>query len=166
MKAAASTVLCACLLLSAGVSAEPRTVEASVVIPASPTEAIDAFLTDAGLTGWWQVSRSLVERKVGGVWSISWDDWGAEETQHAWTGVIEALSPTRVVIGRLVMNEPDRPLFGPLELEIEAVPADGGTRVIVYHRGYRDGADWDWMHDTVVRGWAHVLGDLRDWYSD
>ena len=139
------------LVIAANGFAQTRTVEATIDVAAAPADVIDAFLEADGLSGWWLVSRSLVERRVGGVWSISWDDWGEEKTQHAWTGVIETLTPTRVVIARLVMNEPDRPLFGPLTLEIVADPIPGGSRVTVRHGGYRTGGDWDWMHDTVVR---------------
>lgn len=158
-------VVGAIVLCTGELPAQTRTVEASIEIAGSPSAAIDAFLTDEGLSGWWAVSRSLVERRVGGVWSISWDDWGEEKTQHAWTGVIETLTPTRVVIGHLVMNEPNRPLFGPLTLEIRATPSGEGSRVTVYHGGYRRGDDWDWMHDTVIAGWDHVLGDLRAWFE-
>ena len=153
------------LAVTANVLAQTRTVEATVEVEAAPEAVIDAFLDPNGLSGWWLVSRSLVERRVGGVWSISWDDWGEEKTQHAWTGVIETLTPTRVVIARLVMNEPDRPLFGPLTLEIAAESIPGGSRVTVRHGGYRSGKDWDWMHDTVVLGWDHVLGDLQAWFA-
>ena len=40
-----------------------------------------------------------------------------------------------------------------------------GCGVTVYHGGYRRGGDWDWMHDTVVAGWDHVLGDLQGWFA-
>ena len=153
------------LAVTGNVCAQTRTVEATIEVEATPSEVIDAFLDPDGLSGWWLVSRSLVERKIGGVWSISWDDWGEDKTQHAWTGVIETLTPTRVVIARLVMNEPVRPLFGPLTLEIAAEPIAGGSRVTVRHGGYRSGPDWDWMHDAVVKGWDHVLGDLQAWFA-
>ena len=100
-----------------------RSVDTEVVIAASPEKVLQAFLNDDDLKAWWKVSRSLVEPEAGGVWSISWDDWGQEKTQHAWSGVIEEITPNRLVIGRLVMNEPGRPWLGPMQLEITLRPA-------------------------------------------
>jgi uncharacterized protein YndB with AHSA1/START domain len=144
-------------------ASETRSVETTRIISASPEEVLDAFIDDTGLKGWWKVSRSLVERKQGGVWSITWDDWGEEKTQHAWIGVIEELTPNRLLIGNLVMMEPDMPLFGPMQLEISVEPAAGGTSVTVSHRGYRYGDHWDTMFELVINGWDHVLGDMETW---
>jgi hypothetical protein len=63
------------------------------------------------------------------------------------------------------MIEPERPLFGPLELEIVVTPAKEGTSLTVYHRGYQSGEHWDWMHDTVETGWQHVLDDMQQWFQ-
>lgn len=145
-------------------NAGTRTVEKQVLIPASPERALRAFVDSADLRGWWNVSRSLVQEQPGGVWSVVWDNYGEDRTQHSWVGVVEELSPRRLRIGHLVMIEPGRPLFGPLELEIVAEPAEGGSTLTIYHRGYRSGEDWDWMHDVVDEGWDHVLGDLLQWF--
>jgi uncharacterized protein YndB with AHSA1/START domain len=150
-------------LTSALAGTETRTVETTRVISASPQEVLDAFVVDGDLKAWWNVSRSLVERKQGGVGSITWENWGEEQTQHAWIGVIEEIAPNRLLIGHLVMIEPDMPLFGPMQLEISVKPAAGGTSVTVSHRGYQYGDHWDTIHDLVVNGWDHVLGDLEIW---
>lgn len=145
---------------------EPRTVEASVLLDASPEEAVDSFLDPGSLAGWWQVSRSHVDPRIGGVWAITWDDWGTEKTHHAWTGIIRELSATRLVIDPLVMDEPNRPLFAPLTLDVSAEAEGSGSRLTVRHGGYRSGSDWDFIHDAVVVGWEHVLGDLKAWLGD
>ena len=148
----------------ASAGAQTRTVETTVHVAASPEQVLRAFIDAGDLEGWWKVSRSLVEPEPGGVWSVTWDDYGEAKTQHSWVGVVEEVGPRRMMIGHLVMIEPDRPLFGPLQLEIVAEPANGGTSLTVYHRGYRSGEQWDWMHDTVVAGWQHVLGDMQQWF--
>ena len=141
-----------------------RTVTTTVEVAALPADVLRAFLDDAELKGWWKVTRSLVEARQGGVWSISWDNYGEAKTHHSWSGVIEELDDDHLVIGKLVMNEPDRPLFAPLTLEITVTPAANGTTLTVNHHGYQRGVDWDWMYATVVAGWQHVLGDLQAWY--
>ena len=125
--------------------AEQRSVITTRHMPAAPAKVLQAFLNEDDLKAWWQVSRSLVEPANGGIWSISWDNWGEEKTQHAWSGVIDTLSDRRLVIGRMVMNEPDMPLLGPMQLEIEVAAAEGGSTVTVTHRGYEYGEHWDKM---------------------
>ena len=159
------------LLLLLGFSATladtgTRSVDTEVLISASPEKVLQAFLNDDDLKAWWKVSRSLVESEAGGVWSISWDDWGQEKTQHAWSGVIEEITPNRLVIGRLVMNEPGMPLLGPMQLEFTLRPAEGGTLLSLSHRGYHYGDHWDTMYDLVVQGWDHVLGDMQAWFQE
>ena len=50
---------------------ETRSVDTEIVIAASPEDVLQAFLSDDDLKAWWNVSRSLVESKQGGVWSIT-----------------------------------------------------------------------------------------------
>lgn len=145
---------------------ETRSVDTQVVISASSDKVLEAFLNDDDLKAWWKVSRSLVEPKTGGIWSITWDDWGPEKTQHAWIGVIEEITPNRLVVGHLVMIEPDMPLLGPMQLEITVSPAEGGTSLSLSHRGYRYGEHWDSIYDAVVQGWDHVLGDMQEWVQE
>jgi len=142
-----------------------RSVDTEVVVSASPEKVLQAFLNDDDLRAWWKVSRSLVEPEAGGVWSITWDDWGPEKTQHAWSGVIAEITPNRLVIGRLVMNEPGMPLLGPMKLEITLQQAEGGTLLSLSHRGYHYGEHWDTMYDLVVQSWDHVLGDMQAWFQ-
>jgi uncharacterized protein YndB with AHSA1/START domain len=148
---------------TAGADGETRSVNTEVFISASPEDVLHAFVDDDDLRAWWKVSRTLVEPEAGGVWSISWDDWGEEKTQHSWSGVIEVLSPNRLVIDRLVMNEPNMPLLGPMRLEIRVKPVAGGTLLSLSHSGYRYGDHWDKMYELVVQGWDHVLGDMEAW---
>jgi len=145
---------------------ESRSVDTTATMPATPDKVIQAFLSDDDLKAWWKVSRSLVEGEVGGIWSVTWDDWGPEKTQHAWIGVIETITPQRLVVGHLVMIEPDMPLMGPMRLEISVRPVTGGSTVMISHQGYRYGDHWDWMYDAVVQGWDHVLGDMQVWFEE
>jgi uncharacterized protein YndB with AHSA1/START domain len=140
-----------------------RTVETTQELGVPPERAIQAFLRDEDLRGWWKVSRSLVDPRPGGVWTIVWDAYGDPPTNHMWAGTIRELDETRLLIAPMVQNEPDRPLFGPLQLEIFAEPASDGCRLTVLHHGYQHGEHWDWLHEAVVNGWVAVLADMKDW---
>jgi len=153
-------------LSAAFADTETRSVDTEVIMSTSPEQVLDAFLNDDDLKAWWKVSRTLVEPKTGGVWSVTWDDWGSAKTQHAWIGVIETLTANRLVIGHLVMIEPGMPLLGPMQLEIRVRPAESGTLLSLSHRGYGYGEHWDTMYDAVVNGWDHVLGDMQAWFQE
>ena len=150
----------------ASADGETRSVITTREMPANPDEALAAFVDEGDLAAWWKVTRSLVEPENGGVWSIAWDQWGAEGTHHSWTGVIEEIAPDRLVISRMVMVEPDMPLLGPMRLEIAVEPTAGGSRLTVTHSGYGYGGHWDKMYDLVVNGWDHVLGDMEEWFKE
>jgi uncharacterized protein YndB with AHSA1/START domain len=163
-------LLCAALTTSTACATvetegDGRDVVTTATIPAPPERVLHAFLDTDDLAGWWKVSRSSVDPRIGGTWAVTWDDYGDEKTNHVWTGVIREIGPRRVLIDNVVMVEPGRPLFAPLQLEIVVRPADAGSHLEVVHRGYGYGTDWDWIHAVVVDGWEHVLGDLRDWFA-
>ncbi len=160
-----SFILCTGLTLALA-DTETRSVDTTVTISATPESVLQAFVNGDDLQAWWKVSRSLVERKVGGVWSITWDDWGPNKTQHAWIGIIETITPQKLVIGHLVMIEPGIPLMGPMQLEVSVIPAPGGSILTLSHRGYRYGDHWDSMYDAVVQGWDHVLGNMQVWFEE
>ena len=144
---------------------ETRSVVTTRTMPAGPEAVIEAFIEGDQLADWWQVTRSLVTAEKDGVWSIAWDDWPPDGTHHSWSGSIIEISSDRLVIGRMVMNEPDMPLLGPMQLEISAVASDGGSSVTVTHSGYGYGGHWDTMYELVVQGWDHVLGDMQNWFD-
>ncbi len=142
-----------------------REVVTTVIIAAQPERVLQAFLDGDDLRGWWKVSRSLVKQEPGGTWAVTWDDYGEERSSHVWTGVIQEIGPRRLLIGDMVLVEPGRPLFAALQIEIIVEPADTGCALTVIHRGYRYGADWDWIHEIVIAGWQHVLGDLQAYFA-
>ena len=147
-------------------STATRTVETSVRIDdVAPERVIEAFVRHDDLASWWRVTRSLVEPVPGGLWCVTWDEHGEHGTHHSWCGVVYERAARRLVIAPLVQNEPVRPLFGPLTLEIFAAPVTGGASLTVRHHGYQRGEDWDWLHDAVVTGWADVLVDLKAWFD-
>jgi uncharacterized protein YndB with AHSA1/START domain len=142
-----------------------RDVVTTIEISASPERVLRAFLDEDDLASWWKVSRSLVEERRGGTWAVAWDRYGNEQSSHVWTGVIREVGPRRLIIGEMVLVEPDRALFAPLQLELETEPAENGCVLRIVHRGYQSGdADWEWAHEAVVAGWEHAAADLRDWF--
>jgi uncharacterized protein YndB with AHSA1/START domain len=138
-----------------------RSVRAEAEVRATPERAIDAFLRIDALRAWWGVERGLVEPHPGGLFALAW-----KITEHGFgfvtTGVIEELDPQRrLVIGRYTYFHPERSILGPMTLTVEAEPrSPRSTLVRVTQDGYRDGADWDWYHDSVRVAWPQVVTDV------
>ena len=155
------------LASSAMAQSGDRSVIATHHMPATPDQVLQAFINESDLAGWWLTTRSLVEPKKGGLWAITWNDWGEEKTHHSWTGVISEISSDRLLVSPMLMTEPNMPLLGPMSLEIIVEAAEGGgTNVTVTHAGYGYGGHWDEMYELVVAGWDHVLGDMRSWFAE
>lgn len=159
------TTLLLCLSAKADESSL-RTIETSAYINAKPDRVLRAFYTPEDLSAWWLVSRSLTGANKGNLWSIVWENYGQDKTHHVWSGVVSESSNHRFIVSDLVMIEPERPLFGPMQLEIIALADGEGTRLTVLHHGYQYGEHWDWSHKVVVGGWKKALAELAAWFEN
>ena len=159
----------ASLLICLSVKADDlrsRTIETSVYIAAKPERVLRAFYSPDDLSAWWLVSRSLTSNIKDQLWSIVWEDYGQEKTHHVWSGVVSESNSHRLVISNMVMIEPERPLFGPMQLEIIALAEGAGTRLTILHHGYQYGEHWNWSHEVVVEGWKKALAELSVWFEE
>ena len=122
-----------------------RSVHAETSIESDPGNIIPAFVEQPHLRGWWGVSRSLVEPKPRGIWTLAWqiNDTGI---RYISSGTIEKLIPHEYLrIHKMVYLNPDREILGPMELEVQVSRSDEShTRVSVLQSGYQYGGDWDW----------------------
>lgn len=150
---------------SHAVDGSSRTIETSGYIAAKPERVIEAFTSKEDLAAWWLVSRSLTSPAKGAIWTVVWENYGQDKTHHVWSGVVSESSKHHLIISDLVMIEPERPLFGPMQLEIIALADGEGTRLTVLHHGYQYGEHWDWSHKVVVGGWKKALGELAAWFE-
>ena len=69
-----------------------RKVEATVEIQSPPERAIRAFTEFSMLHDWWGVERCLIEKKIGGLYSLV---WGISNSgmKYISTGTIKAFDP-------------------------------------------------------------------------
>ena len=143
-----------------------RKVEVTVHIQTSPEEVIRAFTDQAMLSGWWQVQRSLIEPKRGGVYTLAWN---ITQTGFGYvsSGVVTAYHANReLIIGDLVYLNPERPILGPMSLTVRARRKDDLTEVYICQDGYRSGKDWDWYYEAVKYAWPVVLQNLKVYLED
>jgi uncharacterized protein YndB with AHSA1/START domain len=140
-----------------------RNVQTTIIIDASPDKVLAAFTTPSHLHQWWNVERSLIDLKEGGLYSLVWEISG-NGMRYVTTGIIKEYLPAcQLRISNLVYFNPDRPILGPLELLILTTPEDDKTTLTVIQSGYQKGADWEWYYNAVNVAWPEVLKQLKSY---
>jgi uncharacterized protein YndB with AHSA1/START domain len=139
-----------------------RKVELTISIDVSPEKAIMAFLDSPMLNKWWQVERSLIEKRIGGVYTLAW-----QVTKNGFgyvsTGIIKNYEPLSILeIEKFVYMSPERTLLGPMSLTIKATESEGKTELYLCQDGYQSGDDWDWYYDAVSQAWPLVVKSLKE----
>lgn len=141
-----------------------RKVRAECEVDAAAEEVIAAFLEPEALRAWWNVERALIEPEVGGIYALAWGitDRGF---QYVTTGIVEALDRSgHLRIGRYTYFHPQRGIFGPMTLTVEALCRNGGlTAMCITQDGYRQGADWDWYYAAVDQAWPQVAKGIAQY---
>jgi len=134
-----------------------RMAEASSTISAPPELVLEQFLSVPAMCEWWGAARGLVEPRTGGAWAMAWDE-SSDGYRHVSAGIVADLVPAaRLVLESFLYFHPGRPVLGPTRLEIRAEWLEMGTLLRVRQEGFGEGADWDWYHDVVVKGWPAAL---------
>ena len=141
-------------------------VEVTICIDTSPERIIQAFTDNSMLHEWWDVERALIEKCIGGVYTLAWNitDKGFG---YISTGIIKDYEPGSIIeIGHLVYLNPNRSLLGPMTLTIKATVKDGRTELYLRQDGYQNGADWDWYYQAVTHAWPVVVKKLKDYLEE
>jgi uncharacterized protein YndB with AHSA1/START domain len=134
-------------------------VRKTVTVDCTVEEAFRVFTADA--TSWWPVETHSIHQSVkevvfephagGEVYEIA----ESGERGH-WATVLEWDPPSRLVLAWNILSAEAEPT----EVEVRFLPADGGTRVELEHRGWErlaeGGAEKRASYDT---GWDFVLGE-------
>lgn len=141
-----------------------RYVQANVVMPMTPEEVMDAFIVQRHLKAWWQVSRSHIELRPGGVYTLVWQR-DSSCLNYVSTGIVKEYLPgCQLVIEKMMYVNPERGIFGPMELSVMVTPEeDHTTTLTVVQSGYQDGTDWDWYYEAVKKAWPAALEQARDY---
>ncbi len=137
-----------------------RKVEVNARINTSPNRIIEAFVHPTMLSSWWNVQRSLIEHKEGGLYMLAWNI-SENGFGYVSTGTIAKYLPDRLLsISNYTYLNPVRSLLGPMRLTIEATKMDDGSSLYLCQDGYQRGGDWDWYYDSVKQAWPIVTQSL------
>jgi len=140
-----------------------RTVKSTIVINKNPDVVLKAFTDPVHLKNWWGVERSLIELKKGGLYSLVWQI-GDQGMGYVSTGIVgEYIPACQLKVESMVYFNPQRPIFGPMELLVLATPENKSTTLTIVQSGYREGPDWDWYYNAVKDAWPLVAGKIKEY---
>lgn len=140
-----------------------RTVEASVIINKPPAAVLAAFTEQQHLHNWWHVSKSLIELRKGGLYSLTWQA-NHDALSFVSSGTVgEYLPGCQLRIDNLVYINLERAILGPMQLLIMTTPEKGKTVLDIIQSGYQQGPDWDWYYEAVKAAWPAVAQQIRDY---
>ncbi|MBC5773274.1 SRPBCC domain-containing protein [Pontibacter sp. KCTC 32443] len=139
-----------------------RKVEATISIKTSPASVIAAFIDEKLLCGWWGVERSLIERKVGGLYVLTWNIT-KEGFGYISSGTIRTYQPDALlIVENLVYLNPVKPILGPMVLTVSATQENNSTTTLyLCQEGYQQSPGWDWYYEAVSQAWPVVLETLK-----
>jgi uncharacterized protein YndB with AHSA1/START domain len=139
-----------------------KAVETRIDVATSPDSALRAFLDLDAIKKWWHVERGLLEPREGGVWAFAWER-SEQGFKYVITGRIGLIQPgRRLMITEMLYFNPDRPIFGPMSLTVEAVLKGAGCELTIVQDGYGEGPDWEWYYKVVRWAWPEVAKEIKE----
>lgn len=138
-----------------------RFVESSIRIKASVDEILNALLEEEHLKAWWGVNSSLIEKKDGGIYCVTW-----LKSEHG----IKFISTGRIKLydrhshlhlEDLIYINSERPIMGPFTLQYNIEAENNYCNLNVRQGGFEKGAEHEWYYKAVMDGWPEALIMLK-----
>lgn len=140
-----------------------RKVEVTIDINSSPKAIISAFTDPDKLRDWWNVEKTLINKKVGGLYTLTWN-LSEKGFGYVSTGTIKEYHPDKIlVIENFVYLNPDKSFLGPMTLTVRIKEKGNTTEVYLCQDGYQNGTDWDWYYNTVKQAWPTVMQTFKNY---
>jgi len=143
-----------------------KKVEVNTQVRTSPKNVIQAFTDPTMLKEWWGVEKSLIQKKVGGLYTITWKVT-ENGIGYVSSGIIKKYHPEKeLVIGDFVYLNPEKTYLGPMTLTIRAEENNGMSEVYLCQDGYQEGDSWDWYYQAVVEAWPMMMKELKKYLEN
>lgn len=140
-----------------------RKVEVTTTIQTTPEKIISAFTEPEMLKDWWNVERTLIDKKPGGVYVLAWNI-SEKGFGFVSSGIIKEYKPASLLaIDNFVYLNPEKPFLGPMSLTVSAKRKEGNAELYLCQDGYQSGSDWDWYYEVVKQAWPAVVKMLRNY---
>jgi uncharacterized protein YndB with AHSA1/START domain len=106
-----------------------RKVEVSMEIYTEPERIVQAFADPVMLRDWWGVERALIEKRIGGLYTLAWNitDKGFGFIS---SGLIKNYQPDSILeIGDFIYLNPGISILGPMALTVRAKAKRDGSEL-------------------------------------
>jgi uncharacterized protein YndB with AHSA1/START domain len=150
------------LLLPLATPAAERSIDKSIVVPATLDQAWDAWTTREGIISFF-APDAKIEPKVGGAFHIYINPLAEPGMKGADDMKFMALQPKQML--SFDWNAPPHLAEARQQRTFVVVRfasvSDKETRVSLHHTGWGDGGDWDKAYAYFDKAWGNVLANLR-----
>ena len=150
------------MLIALAAAAAERSIDRSIVVPATLDQAWDAWTTREGITSFF-APDARIEPKVGGAFHVYINPLaepgmkGADDTRFL------ALQPKRMLSfdWNAPPNLPEARQQRTFVVLRFTPVSEKETRVTLHHTGWGDGGEWDKAYAYFDRAWDGVLANLK-----
>lgn len=136
-------------------------VTSEIRINATVTEILDALLDLNHLKAWWGVDSALIEKKDGGIYTITWlkSEHGIKFIS---TGRIKLYDKhSHLHLEDMVYLNSEKPILGPFTIQYNVKKHKAYCMLSVRQGGFEKGEEKEWYYQAVLNGWPEALIMLK-----
>ena len=157
--------------MAMGANAKILEVTRTQLIQAPPARVMQAFFTDADLTGWWSVTRAFAVPRPLGMYAIEWPSTDFKDEilgrlGGAFHGTVMDFRPgASFLLAEVYWQPPDGDPIGPMALEVQCRPHGNGrqTMLTVKQSGEGEGPRFERYFAIMERGWEGALLEMKNY---
>ena len=138
-----------------------RFVQSEIRIKANTSEILDALLTIKHLKQWWGVDSGLIQKKDGGLYTLTWLR-SKDGIKFISSGRIKLYNRrSHLHLEDMVYINSEKPIIGPCQLRFDIEEKSNYSILKVVQTGFQKGKIWDWYYQAVSDGWPEALIMLK-----
>ena len=157
--------------MAMGANAKILEVTRTQLIQAPPARVMQAFFTDADLTGWWSVTRAFAVPRPLGMYAIEWPSTDFKDEILGRLGgefhgtVMDFRPGASFLLAEVYWQPPDGDPIGPMALEVQCRPHGNGrqTMLTVKQSGEGEGPRFERYFAIMERGWEGALLEMKNY---
>ncbi len=138
-------------------------IESEIRIRATVTQILDALLELDHLKKWWGVDSALIEKKDGGIYTITWlkSEHGIKFIS---TGRIKLYDRTsHLHLEDMVYINSEKPILGPFTIQYNIESHKSFSILKIRQGGFEKGPKHEWYYKAVMEGWPQALVMLKNY---
>ena len=139
-----------------------RSILSEIRINAKPEEIIAALIDSDKLKEWWGVDSALIEKKDGGIYTITWmrTTEGVKFVSSGRIRLYNRLSHLYLE-DMIYINSERQVILGPFTIKYDVEKRSEYCILKVNQNGIAKDRDLDWYYNAVVDGWPQALMMLK-----